>query len=127
MVKKILIVDDDTEFVEATKNVLKSSGYAVDSASNGKEAITKMKAAKPDLILLDVMMDTKDEGFEVSRQIAADEALKKIPIIMITGIRKDMSLPFGFESDPDWLPVKTVLEKPVKPVKLIDEIKNLLK
>jgi len=127
MAKKILIVDDDADFVEATKNVLKSSGYDVEWAQNGKEAFEKLKAAKPDLILLDVMMTTKDEGFDVSRKLAGDEALKNIPIIMITGIRKEMQLPFGFETDSNWLPVKTVLEKPVKPLKLIDEIKNLLK
>jgi CheY-like chemotaxis protein len=126
MAKKVLIVDDDSDFVEATKGVLESKGFSVSSEGNGKDGLEAMKKSIPDLLLLDVMMTTKDEGFELSRKIAADEKLKKIPVIMITGIRKDMNLPFGFEADKDWLPVAVVLEKPVRPDQLLKEVNKAL-
>jgi CheY-like chemotaxis protein len=124
MAKKILMIDDDPEFVEATSNLLDAKGYNVVTASNGKDGVEKAKAENPDLILLDVMMTTKSEGFDVAREMHGDDSIKKTPIIMITGVRKEMNLPFGFEPDEDWLPVKAVLEKPVKPETLLKNVKE---
>jgi CheY-like chemotaxis protein len=124
MAKKILMIDDDPEFVEATSNLLDAKGYNVVTASNGKDGVEKAKAENPDLILLDVMMTTKSEGFDVAREMHGDDNIKKTPIIMITGVRKEMNLPFGFEPDEDWLPVKAVLEKPVKPETLLKNVKE---
>jgi len=115
MAKKVLMIDDDPEFVEAISNLLDAKGYDVHTASNGKEGVEKAKAENPDLILLDVMMTTKNEGFNVARELHDNETLKSTPIIIMTGIRREMNLPFGFEPDETWLPVKRVLEKPVKP------------
>ena len=122
MAKTILMIDDDPEFVEATTNLLDAKGYNVISAPNGKEGVEKAKQNKPDLILLDVMMTTKSEGFDVARDMHKDDSLKNTPVILITGVRKEMSLPFGFEPDETWLPVKEVLEKPVKPEKLLKAV-----
>lgn len=122
MSKKVLMIDDDPEFVEAISNLLDARGYDVHTASNGKEGVEKAKAENPDLILLDVMMTTKDEGFNVARELHDDEKLKATPIIMMTGIRREMNLPFGFEPDEAWLPVKRVLEKPVKPEVLLSAV-----
>ncbi|HPD46024.1 MAG TPA: response regulator [Anaerohalosphaeraceae bacterium] len=122
MAKKILLIDDDPEFVEAMSNVLDAQGYDVDSAPNGKAGIEKAKKQKPNMILLDVMMTTKSEGFDVARELHSDENLKTIPVVMITGVRREMSLPFGFEADETWLPVKAVLEKPVKPEVLLKTV-----
>ena len=124
MAKKVLMIDDDPEFVDAISNLLDAKGYQVTSASDGKSGIAKAKEVNPDLILLDVMMTTKSEGFDVARAMHNDEALKEVPIIMITGVRKEMNLPFGFEADEDWLPVKTVLEKPVKPEVLLKAVQE---
>ena len=124
MAKKVLMIDDDPEFIEAITNVLDAKGYEVVSASNGKDGVEKAKAENPDIILLDVMMTTESEGFDVAREIAKDENAKNIPVIILTGIRKAMSLPFGFEPDETWLPVKEVLEKPVKPEVLLKAIKE---
>jgi len=120
MANRVLVIDDDNDFVEAMTNVLDAQGYDVDHAPNGKVGIAKAKGKKPDIILLDVMMTTKCEGFDVARELHKDKKLKSVPIIMITGIRKEMSLPFGFEPDETWLPVKGVLEKPVKPDVLLN-------
>jgi len=119
MAQKVLMIDDDPEFVEAISNLLDAKGYDVHTASDGKEGVEKVRAENPDLILLDVMMTTKSEGFNVARELHEDQNLRDIPIIIMTGIRREMNLPFGFEPDETWLPVKRVLEKPVKPEVLL--------
>lgn len=122
MAKKVLMIDDDPEFVDAISNLLDAKGYEVHTASNGKDGVAKAKAEDPDLILLDVMMTTKNEGFNVARELHEDDKLKETPIIIMTGIRREMNLPFGFEPDEAWLPVKQVLEKPVKPEVLLTAV-----
>lgn len=123
---KILLVDDDVDFVESTKDLLEAHNYEVDFAYDGKTGVKKAKENKPGLMVLDVMMTTKTEGFEVAREIAGDDELKSMPVIMMTGIRKDMNLNYGFEPDEDWLPVTEFLEKPVEPAKFIATVEKLL-
>ena len=94
---------------------------------NGKQALDVLARVRPDLILLDVMMTTKSEGFDVARELNKDANLKGTPVIMLTGVRKEMNLPFGFEPDPDWLPVAAFLEKPVKPETLLKTIEENIK
>ncbi len=122
MSKKVLMIDDDPEFVDAISNLLDAKGYEVHTASNGKDGVAKAKAENPDIILLDVMMTTKNEGFNVARELHEDQKLAETPIIIMTGIRREMNLPFGFEPDETWLPVKKVLEKPVKPEVLLSAV-----
>ena len=95
MAKKVLIIDDDADFVESIVNLLEARGYEVESASNGQEGVEKAKADAPNLIILDVMMTTKDEGFNVARQLNEIEGVKGTPVVMVTGVRKEMNLPFG--------------------------------
>jgi response regulator RpfG family c-di-GMP phosphodiesterase len=110
MSKKVLIIDDDSDFVEAISTLLEAKGYEVISAAEGKSGVSEAKKQLPGLILLDVMMTTN------------------IPVILVTGIKRDMNLPFGFEPDEDWLPVKAVLEKPVKPDVLLKAVEeNIIK
>ncbi|MEJ5258818.1 MAG: response regulator [Anaerohalosphaeraceae bacterium] len=122
MAKKVLIIDDDADFVESIENLLEARGYEVVSASNGKEGVEAAKKEKPNLIILDVMMTTKDEGFNVARQLNELEGVKGTPVVMVTGVRREMNLPFGFEPDQTWLPVKQVLEKPIKPETLLKAV-----
>ena len=125
MAKKILIIDDDQEFVAAVANLLETKGYEVESAPNGKEGLRKVKASPPRAILLDVMMTHKSEGFDVARQLRGDKATAAIPVIMITGIRREMNLPFGFEPDDEWLRVNRLLEKPVKPETILKALEEI--
>jgi two-component system, OmpR family, alkaline phosphatase synthesis response regulator PhoP len=127
MSKKVLMIDDDPEFVEAISNLLDAKGYEVQTASNGKEGVAAAKAGNPDIILLDVMMTTKHEGFDVARELHENAGTQSTPIIMLTGIRREMNLPFGFEPDETWLPVKNVLEKPVKPEVLLKAISDYIR
>jgi CheY-like chemotaxis protein len=127
MPQKILIVDDDPDFSEAAASTLRASGFTVLIAHHGKEGIVKAREESPDLVLLDVMMKKKTEGFDVARKLKSDPATQHIPVIMITGIRRELNLPFGFEVDDEWLPAKAVLEKPVHPQVLLRAIEETLK
>lgn len=124
--KKVLVVDDDAEFVSAVAQTLQAKGYVVACASDGEEGLKKAKSEEVDLILLDVMMTRKTEGFDVARQLKKCSETRKIPVIILTGIRKEFNLPFGFEASEEWLPVKIVLEKPVKPDDLLKAIEECL-
>lgn len=124
---EILLVDDDSDFVEATKMVLESRGHNVTTASSGSECLTKAKAEKPDVIVLDVMMAHDSEGFDVARQIQQTPETRGIAVIILTGILQAKNLPFSYEPDEDWLPVKAVLEKPVSPEVLLRSVEDALK
>ncbi len=124
----ILIVDDDHEFVQSVEDVLMTEDYNVLKAYDGDSGLKLALKERPDLMLLDVMMTHNNtEGIEVSRKISETPELKGMPIIMVTGIMSKMNLPFKFEPDETWLPVNTLLEKPVAPQKLLTEIKECLK
>lgn len=118
----VLLVDDDVEFAASNRELLEGCGYSVVTAADGAAGIKAAREKKPDLIILDVMMKTETEGFDVSRALNEDPELKGVPVIILTGIRKAMKLPFRFEPDKDWLPVKAVLEKPVQPSRLLEEV-----
>ena len=125
---KILIVDDDVDIVEAMKVVLESKEYKVVSAFSGNEGIKKAKKDKPDLIILDIMMETGDRGFEVARELKKDKNLKDIPILMLTAIKEKSGLDFKKEAgDEAWLPVDDYVDKPLKPDELISKVETLLK
>lgn len=121
---KILIIDDDPDFREAMASLLEAKGYQVETAQDGEEGFEKAGKLSPNLILLDVMMSGKTEGFDVAHKLNGDTRLKDIPVVMTTGIRKDMNLPFGFEPDDETLPVQAVLEKPVKPEILLSAVEK---
>jgi two-component system, OmpR family, alkaline phosphatase synthesis response regulator PhoP len=122
--KRILIVDDDADWVESNRLLLESNGYEVLTACDGASGLARARKEHPDLMILDVMMATDTEGFEVSRKIPETPELRKMPILLVTGIRREKKLAFGFEPDPTWLPVTQVLEKPVEPKALLEEIKK---
>ena len=122
--KLILIVDDDIEYVESNKELLVAEGYEVMTAHNGKDGLELAKKHKPDLMILDVMMATNTEGFEVARKVPHSPELKGMHILLVTGVRREMSLPFKVHPDETWLPVDKVFEKPIDPQDLLDEIKK---
>ena len=124
--KKILIVDDDRDVFESMKIVLEAEGYHVDWATNGAEALQKARAEKPDLVILDVMMNSDDEGFQVTYTMKKDQALLAIPIIMVTSVGTKTGFSFDKRKDQDFLPVNEFLEKPVDPKVLIDKVRENL-
>jgi len=122
--KKILIVDDDPAFVESNKDLLEAEGYEVVVAYDGKTGLELAKKEKPDLMILDVMMASLTEGFEVSRKIPETPELRGMPVLLVTGVVREMHLPFRFDPDSTWLPVDQVIDKPVPPEKLLAEIRK---
>lgn len=124
---KILIVDDDPDLTVVLKAVLEGESYVVDTAPGRAEGMEKIQADKPDLLLLDVMMATWSDGFEMARDIRKNPEYKDMPIIMLTGVEQRTGI--GFKSsagDPEWLPVDGFLDKPVEPHVLIAEVKKVL-
>jgi len=127
LAKKILIIDDDSDFREAVSNLLETNNYEVSIAFNGEEGFEKAKKNIPDLILLDVMMTRKTEGFDIAKKFKQELGLKDVPVIIVSGIRKELNLPFEFEPDDDCLPVIKVLEKPIKPDLLLQTVAENIK
>ena len=123
---KILIVDDDPAFVEATTAILKSGSYKVEAAYDKEEAMEKIKKEKPDLILLDVMMQRLDDGFTICYKLKHDPELKQIPVLMITGITKKTGLEFSPQTDGEYLEADDYVEKPIKASDLLERVKKLL-
>ncbi len=124
--KKILLVDDDADFVESNKDLLEAQGYDIITAADGESGLQLALKERPDLMLLDVMMAHDTEGFEISRKIPENPELKDMKVILVTGVRKEKDLAYSFEPDETWLPVDKILEKPVPPEKLLEEIKREL-
>jgi CheY-like chemotaxis protein len=124
--KRILLVDHDAAFVASQEAWLKQNGYAVLVATDGAGALATAKAEKPDLMVLEIMLATETEGIEISRQIAEIPELKSMPVMIVTGLRKAWNLTCSLEPDANWLPVRIVLEKPVPPDVMLQEIQRLL-
>ncbi|OGB88551.1 hypothetical protein A3H38_02785 [candidate division WOR-1 bacterium RIFCSPLOWO2_02_FULL_46_20] len=124
---KILIIDDDDDLVAAMKMVLEHNSYQVVSASSGTEGLIKAKNGNPDLVILDVMMETSDSGFEVARKIRGEAGIAKVPILMVTAIKEKTGFDFSKEAgDKAWLPVDNYLEKPIRPDELVSKVAKLL-
>ena len=126
MSKKILLVDDDIDLVELNKTYLEKNGYDVVSAYNGTEGMEKVKQARPDIIVLDVMMDEVGEGFEVARSLKNNENYKNIPIIMLTSVNQEHDFNITLGADEEWNPVDYFLDKPFGPQKLLAKINEIV-
>jgi CheY-like chemotaxis protein len=123
---KILLVDDDTDFLEMHRAVLENHGYEVITAINGKEGIERVRTEMPDLIILDLMMEKHDAGFSFSKNIKSDPLFKKIPILMVTSVAEATGYKFSMKEDGYWMKTDDFLDKPVKPDVLIDRVQKLL-
>ena len=121
---KVLVVDDDPDFVRVTRKVLEKAGYEVLSAASGAKALQAMRQSSPDLVLLDIMMSYILDGLDVSREMAEDPELKDIPVIMVTSLTgvKGSGV---FPSD-EYVPVDEWLAKPVAPETLLERVSTAL-
>lgn len=122
---KILVVDDDPDFVEFTRIVLEREGHTIVSAAGGGEALDKIAEDTPDLIVLDVIMDTVLDGLSVSQELGEHAEYKQVPIIMITSIANSDYAEL-FPTD-EYIHLDTFLTKPVAPERLVKEVNRLLK
>ena len=125
--KKILIVDDDPDLTKAIKAILESEKYIVATAANRDEGMEKIETVQPDLIILDVMMDTWEDGFEIARELKKNDEYNEISILMLTGVKEKTGIEFeSTAGDKTWCPVDGFLDKPVEPEILLAEIRKLL-
>lgn len=121
----VLLVDDDIDLQEMNQLVLRHRGHTVSLAYSAAEARTALDGSKPDIVVLDVVMENATAGIDLAREI--HERLPEIPVIMLTGIRGKLDpAPQGFELDESKLPVVKFLDKPVPSERLADEIQQLL-
>jgi CheY-like chemotaxis protein len=128
LMARILIIDDDPDFVESMVVTLENHGYQVDSALSGEEGLNKATRQRPDLIILDVLMETGRKGFEVAQELRKNTQCAGVPILMLTSIKERTGFNFKREAaDESWLPVDDYCEKPVKGELLIQKVGKLLK
>ncbi len=116
---KILVIDDDPDIVTAVRMTLEGAGYQVASAASGQEGVKMVRSENPDMIILDVMLETHTEGFQLALKLhipdpASELArFKDIPILMLTAIHS--TTPVRYEPDIDYLPVELFVDKPIDP------------
>ncbi len=127
--KMILIVDDDPDFRESIRIILEVSGYQTDMASNGREAMECLQSRKPDLMILDIMMTTDTEGFDLAFELKNSEQYKDLPIILLTGflekVREEGPDEYQHILGEQW-PAKWLFEKPVDHHRLLNKVADIL-
>ena len=124
--KKILVIDDDRDAVEAIKIVLETKGYQIIPVYNDNEGLQRVAEEKPDLIILDVVMTEVDSGFRLCKKLKENEITKNIPIIILTAINEITGFEFSSERAGCWLPTDDYIDKPVQPGDLIKRVEKLL-
>ncbi len=117
----IAIIDDDPDILDASSLVLNSRGFKVITASNPDDGYKIVKESKPDLIILDVMMNEPDDGFYLAQKFRKEKILT--PIIMYTSVSKSFGMDFGVN---ELVPVNEFVEKPISPDQLIEKVEALL-
>lgn len=126
--KRIVIIDDDPSFLEITGAILRRFGYEVLTASNTQDGLQLIEEEKPDLLVLDIMMATVDEGLRFAVKLRQDEALRKLPIIIVSAQpESEKGYTRSVDEDLDWIAADIFMEKPVDPHALRHNIELLLK
>ena len=127
--REILLVDDDRDIRDSLKIILEKNGYATRTAANGREALLELKKGKPDLMILDVMMSTDTEGFDLAYELKNQPQFENLPIIILTSflekVREDGPDKFQNILGEQW-PAKWLFEKPVNPQKLLAKVQGIL-
>lgn len=124
---KILIVDDDLDLANAMQAILESRQYSVNIAADKAGGMELIRTEKPDLLILDVIMSTWSDGFDMARELKSQSELKEMPILMLTGVKDKTGIDFKSSAgDPTWLPVDGFLDKPVESETLLAEVEKLL-
>ena len=124
--RTVLVIDDDIDLVEIIRVTLEREKLRVIDAQNGERGFALAREQQPDLILLDIMMGTVDEGFQVAYRLRSDPLTKDTPIIMLSAIGERTGFSFDKDKDADFLPVSEFIEKPISPRKLVDLVRRHL-
>ena len=130
--EKILVIDDDEQILEFVKRVLGAHSYQVHTACSAAEGLKRVAEVSPDLIILDVMMETKGEGFWTAQKLKSTSprsqyrSYANIPILMLTAINSEVDWRFSPNTDGEYLPVDDFVEKPIEPKELLQRVRNLI-
>jgi DNA-binding response OmpR family regulator len=121
-VKRIVLIDDDPDIQESVKMVLENAGYEFLGAMNAENGMMLIEEKKPDLVILDVMMEQQDDGFFMAQELRSKGV--QIPIIMLTSISSVTGMKYA--KDNEMIQVDEFMEKPIAPADLLGKIRNLL-
>lgn len=123
---RILIIDDDVDYVNTTKMILETKSYEILVAHDKDSGMKIIESQRPDLIILDVMMNRLSDGFKLCYQLKHDPEYKKIPVIIVTAVTQETGLRFSPKTDGEYLEAEDLMSKPVKPDDLLERVENLL-
>jgi CheY-like chemotaxis protein len=128
MAKKLLMIDDDPDFVAGIKAILDSTGeFEVDVTYNPKDGLKALQTKEYDLLLLDIMMGRGAEGVMIARKLRKDPKLREMPVLIITGMREQIAFLFpGEPIHPGFVKVDELVEKPVEPGLLLEKVHSLI-
>ena len=121
----IVIIDDDPDIREALHLILGPPGYRLTSCSTGPEGLDAVRAGRPDLVLLDVMLASPNEGFHLARELRADPATSAIPIVMISAIGRTLGMDYAKELGGGYVTTEAFLDKPLRAdllLRTVDEV-----
>ncbi|MBA7515736.1 Regulator of RpoS [subsurface metagenome] len=125
--KKLLIIDDDLDILKSLKVILEDQGFIVNTASNKSEGLTLFSSQKPDLLILDIMMENDLEGYGMLNDFRKDDSLVNVPIIMYSGMAQKIGVNFRSAiEDPEMFPNVSFVDKREDVQDLILEVKKVL-
>jgi len=125
---KILVVDDDVDYLESTAAILEAKGYEVITADNGETGLGKAKSELPQLIIIDLLMDTVNEGYDFCLGIRSDRRFEEVPLLMISSVRqREKFKDVNVVPDEFWFPIDVFLDKPVDEETLLEHVGDLLR
>jgi CheY-like chemotaxis protein len=123
---KIIVIDDNTDYLFTMETFLQRNGFETASADNGKAGLNLIRKEQPDLILLDVMMETLFSGFEVCKHVRSEKELEYIPIIGISAMEDELGVRYSQWRDSEYFSPDTFLEKPVDKQRLLQLIPQVI-
>jgi CheY-like chemotaxis protein len=127
MTKKVLMIDDDPDFVSGIKSILTAANFDVEVAYNPKDGLQNLKTKQYDLLLLDIMMGRGAEGIMIARKLRKDPKLRELPVLIITGMREQIAFLFpGEPVHPRFVEVDELVEKPIEPKLLLEKVNSLI-
>lgn len=127
MTKRLLMIDDDPDFVSGIKAILDKEGFEVDVAYNPKDGMNALQTKQYDLLLLDIMMGRGAEGIMIARKLRKDVKLRELPVLIMTGMREQIAFLFpGEPIHPRFVEIDELVEKPVEPKMLLEKVNSLI-
>ncbi len=123
---KILLADDDPDFIEINQTILEANGFQVDTAYSSNETLKLLRQQAYDCLILDLMMEEKDSGFTVAYAVREDKNLQSLPILMLTSAEEKTGFSFELSKDKSWMKVDDYATKPLKPAELVKKVNALV-